>query len=610
MLDTSSSTLAPRALGMAVARSLREHWRPLVAYQLFFTLLAVTLVLPAGATTLAALLKRLGRPLLTGTQLLDTILTPLGLLWLLVAISLAVLLLALQQAGMLLVMTRPAANRYRLALEALWSVGRRLPGLILLTLLQTGAQLAIALPGILVLTGLYRLFLGDLESYVISQTHPPALWGFLVASVVPLLLWSWAAITLQLRWSQALPALILEDRSAPSALRRSRALTRGRRRHLLLPVVMSVALIIALPVLTSLLFDALFTPLLGWLPERVSVLMPAMLGYLTLYGLLTLAATFIGAAVSSLVSGCVYLQLAHRQPRLPAPTSRDHPAWVAWGAEALVLVFAAWQAWSVLNSFELHDTVTITAHRGSATKAPENTLAAFEQAIDDGADYIEFDVRLSADGEVVVSHDDSLRRLLGSSQRISDMSWPEIQRIDVGSWFGDAYHDERIPSLNQVLDATRGRVKLYIELKPVGGNAEVLVDAVLERLPQERYDQVVIASLSSRAIREVERRAPQLRTTLFAQFIVRGGLNLGPVDALGLRYNRITEHSVEAAHRHGYALHAWTVNGRRQMTRLIDLGVDNIITDRPDLLGEVLAERSGLSDGELLLLKLRSWLHS
>ena len=139
--------------------------------------------------------------------------------------------------------------------------------------------------------------------------------------------------------------------------------------------------------------------------------------------------------------------------------------------------------------------------------------------------------------------------------------------------------------------------------------AERLADAVLAQLPRQRYDQFVLASLSPAAIRAVERCEPTLRTTLFAQFVVRGGLNLGDIDALGLRYNRISEDLADAIHRRGYALHAWTVNGRAQMSRLIDLGVDNIITDRPALLAEVLAERHELSDGELLLLKLRNWLH-
>ncbi|KXS39091.1 MAG: glycerophosphoryl diester phosphodiesterase [Halomonadaceae bacterium T82-2] len=523
MPDSPATTLAPHALGVAALRSLREHWRPLVAYQLFFTLLSATLLLPASASTLAALLRELGRPPLTGAQLLDVAFTPWGALWLLAVIALSGLLLALQQAGMLLVVTRPGGHRYRQALEALWSVCRRLPGIAGLTLLQTSAQLAIAVAPLLLLEALYGWLLGGMESYVVLQTRPAAL---------------------------------------------------------------------------------------GWLPERTTWLIPAMLAYLTLYGLLTLAATFIGVAVNSLVTGCLYLRLAHRQPRPPSPTRRDHPAWVAWGAEALVLLVAAGQAFTELNRFTLQDTVTITAHRGSSIEAPENTLAAFERAIADGADYIEFDARLSADGQVVISHDDSLRRLLGRDERISELAWPALREIDVGSWFGPAYRGEHIPRLESVLRLTRNRIRLYIELKPTGDNAAALVDAVLARLPRERRDQVVIASLSPAVIREVERRAPQLHTTLFAQFMVRGGLALGDIDALGLRHARIDAATVAATHGRGYALHAWTVNDRRQMARLIDLGVDNIITDRPAQLAELLAERATLSDGELLLLKLRSWLHA
>ncbi|MBZ9538354.1 glycerophosphoryl diester phosphodiesterase membrane domain-containing protein [Modicisalibacter tunisiensis] len=610
MPESPATTLAPHALGVAALRSLREHWRPLVAYQLFFTLLSATLLLPASASTLAALLRELGRPPLTGAQLLDVALTPWGALWLLTAIALSALLLALQQAGMLLVVARPGAHRYRQALEALWNVGRRLPGIAGLTLLQTTAQLAVALVPLLLLEGLYRWLLGDMESYVVMQTRPAALGWFLLAAVAPLALWLWAAAALYLRWVLALPALVLEGRRVGDALRRSRTLTRGHGRRLLLPVILPVPLVVLLPLGASLVFDTLVTPLLGWLPERTTWLIPAMLAYLTFYGLLALAATFIGVAVNSLVTGCLYLRLAHRQPRPPSPTRRDHPAWVAWGAEALVLLVAAGQAFTELNRFTLQDTVTITAHRGSSIEAPENTLAAFERAIADGADYIEFDARLSADGQVVISHDDSLRRLLGRDERISELAWPALREIDVGSWFGPAYRGEHIPRLESVLRLTRNRIRLYIELKPTGDNATALVDAVLARLPRERRDQVVIASLSPAVIREVERRAPQLHTTLFAQFMVRGGLALGDIDALGLRHARIDAATVAATHGRGYALHAWTVNDRRQMARLIDLGVDNIITDRPAQLAELLAERATLSDGELLLLKLRSWLHA
>lgn len=610
MTDTDSASLTPRALLKAVTASLHEHWRPLVAYHLFFTLLATTLLLPASAGALAALLRRIGRPVLTNDQLLDIVLSPAGLLWVLAATGLTFLVLFLQQAGMILMTVHPGGNRYRAALDALWSVFLRFPGLALLTLIQVGAHLLLALPFLLALVWLYGWLLGSMETYYVVQAKPAQLWYFFGLAMPLALLWLWLAARLYLRWSLTLPTLILETLTPRQALARSHALTRGAKRQLAVPIAIPVVVIIATPLLIIGLFDAVFTPLLSWLPQRSAVLIPAMLAYLTLYGLLTLAGTFTGVAINSLLLGCLYLRLAHSQPRPPAPDSGSHPGWVVWGAEALVLVFAVSQAFSVLNSFEIRDRVTITAHRGSSVTAPENTLAAIEQAIVDGADYVEIDVRLSGDGEVILSHDNSLRRLTGVDQALSEMTLEEVRQVDVGSWFGDAYANERIPTLDEVLELTENRINLYIELKPAPGDTEELVAAVLETLPASRYDEVILASLSPSVIREAKRQAPDLSTTLFAQFVVRGGLDISIIDALGLRYNSATSEAVNAAQQYGYQLHIWTVNNRAEMSRLIDLGVDNIITDRPELLVEVLAERDELSDGELLLLKLRNWLHS
>lgn len=590
--------------------SLREHWRPLLAYHLFFTLFSATLLLPISANALAGLLKRIGKPVLTNSQLLDILLSPSGLLWVLAAIGLAFLVLFLQQAGMILLTIRPGGHRYRAALEALWAVMRRLPALALLTLIQVGSHLLLALPAILALVGVYQLILGDMESYYVMQVRPKELWIFCALGLPIVLLWLWLAARLYLRWALSLPALIIEAHTPLAALSRSHQLTLGSKKFLALPVAIPIIVIIALPILVTALFDGLVTPLLLWLPERVVILIPAMLAYLTLYSLLALAATFIGVAVNSLLTGCLYLRLAHRQPRLPAPPSGSSPAWVAWGAEALVLTFAIGQATLVLTSFEIHDRVAITAHRGSSIKAPENTLAAIEQAIIDGADYVEIDVRLTQDNEVVLSHDDNLLRLTGLNQRLSEMTSEEASRIDIGSWFGDAYIGEHIPSLDEVLAITHERINLYIELKPAAGDTEALVAAVIEALPVARHDEVIMASMSPTVVREIKRQAPYLRTVLFAQFVVRGGLDMSILDALGLRFNRVTSDAVDMAQRYGHQLHTWTVNNPSEMSRMIDLGVDNIITDRPDLLSEVLAERAELSDGELLLVKLRNWLHS
>lgn len=631
MPDRADANLTFVRLTKDVVRSLREHLRPLAIFHLFFTVLAVTVLLPATAWSLANLLRQINRPIITNHQLWELILSPLGVFWALATLSLTFLILYLQQAGMILVAIRPRGNRYRVAIEALWSVAWRLPGVAALTVIQVGAHLLLALPGLLALGWLYELLLGHLDSYYIQRIRPPAFWYFITACIPIVLLWFYLASRLFLRWHLSLPALILEGVSPHVALTRSHQLTRGHKSRLFTPVAVVVLAIVALPITTSWLFNSAAIPLLDLINEDTRIVIPTMLAYLVIYLILTLAVTFVGIAANSLLMSCLYLRLAHRQPRPAPPPPGNHPWGLAWAAEALVMFIAIFQAWSILNSFELRDDVTVTAHRGSSMAAPENTIAAIEQAIVDGADYIEIDVRLTSDNEVVLFHDSNLQRLSGSSMVIADTPLETLKTADVGSWFGDPYQGERIPTLEEALDHTRGRGKLYIELKPSAGTAGRLIDAVIEALEEEQevretcheqqairhrcgnpniFDEIIIASMSPTLVREVQARAPRIHTTLFAQFVLPGALDRSSFDILGLRYNRISEDDIETASRYGHELHAWTVNDPADMSRLIDMGVDNIITDRPATLTELLDIRRDLSDGELMLVKLRNWLRS
>lgn len=613
-----------------VLRSLREHLRPLLAYHLFFTVLASAVLLPSVAWTLTGLLGQFGRPVISNAELLDILISPGGMLWLLAAIGLTFLILYLQQAGMILVAVRPRDNHYRLAWEAFWSTLRRLPALAGLVVLQVGTHLMLVLPPVLAIGWLYSLFLGGLDPYYVQRVRPPALWQFIAVSLPLALVWMSLAATLYFRWILALPLVALEGLTPLKALSRSQRLTRGRRRHIAAAVILLLVVIVALPLLTTALFDRAFTPLLWLLPERNSVLIPAMLAYLSGYVLLTLAITFLGIAANSLLSACLYLRLVHRKPRPPKPPANAHPGRLAWGVELGILLFAISQAWLIVNSFELRDEVLITAHRGSSMAAPENTLAAIDQAILDGADFIEIDVRLTGDDQVVLYHDRSLQRLTGDSHSLGETPLEELQGYDVGGWFGDAFLGERIPTLSAALERTRNASPLMIDLKPDPGRELALAEAVIDALYRENQartacrrddtsptaecggedvrDEVLIATMSPSLIREIKAREPQLRATLLAQFVLPGTLDRTSFDALGLRHNRVTDSEIRTARYHGYELHTWTVNDRARMSQLIDMGVDNIITDRPDLLSELLDDRRELSDGALLLVKLRNWL--
>ncbi|MBD3895180.1 glycerophosphoryl diester phosphodiesterase membrane domain-containing protein [Halomonas sp. ML-15] len=613
-----------------VLRSLREHIRPLLAYHLFFTILASAVLLPSVAWTLTTLLSQFGRPVISNAELLDILVSPGGVLWLLAAIGLTFLVLYLQQAGMILVAVRPRDNHYRLAWEAFWGSLRRLPALAALVVVQVGSHLLLVLPPVLAISWLYGVFLGGLDPYYVQRVRPPAMWQFLAVSLPLVMIWGSIAATLYFRWILALPLVVLEALSPLRALKRSHRLTRGRRRPIAAAVILLLLAIMALPFLITALFDRVFTPMLWWLPERDAVLIPAMLAYLSGYVLLTLAVTFVGIAANSLLSACLYLRLVHSEPRPPRPTADAHPGRWAWAVELGVIAFAISQAWLIVNSFELRDEVLITAHRGSSMAAPENTMAAIDQAILDGADFTEIDVRLTADDQVILYHDRSLQRLTGDPRNVRDLTMEELQQFDVGSWFGDAFVGERMPSLDDALARTRVQSPLMIDLKPDPGRELDLVDAVFESLARENqarercreqdeipaegcgsedvHDDVLMATMSPSLVREIKTREPQVRTTLLAQFVLPGTLDRSSFDALGLRHNRVSDGEIRAARYYGYELHTWTVNDRARMSQLIDMGVDNIITDRPDLLAELLHDRRELSDGALLLVKLRNWL--
>lgn len=621
-----------KTLGRSLVRTLRDHLRPLIAFHLFFTLLASALFLPAVFWAIHALLAQLNRTVVTTDELVALLFSPLGLGVSLVALGLGFLVLYWQQAGMLHVAIRPRNNHYRLALDALWLSIRRLPALAGLVILQVGSHLLLIAPFMFALAWLYDVWLGGLDSYYLQRVKPPVLWYF-IASALPIMgLWVWLAARLYLRWVLALPLVALENMSPWGALKRSVVLTRGWHRSIGTAVLLVLVSIIVLPILTTLLFDRLFTPLLWWLPEHNAVLLPAMLAYLTGYVLVTLAITFLGIAVNAMLSACLYLQLSHRSQYAAAPQA-SHPGRLAWAVELGVLLFAGLQAWWILNSFELSDDVEIIAHRGSSMVAPENTLAAINRAIRDGANSIEIDVRLTADEQVMLYHDRSMARLTGDRREFGDLTREELSHFDVGSWFGDAFQGEHIPGLDETLRAVRGKASLMIEMKPLPGQSRRLADAVITSLHTESdkrrtcwaeeqallkayshcgfpnaFAEMSVATMTPALLRHLEARAPALRTTLLAQLILPGTLNRQEFDALGLRHNRITEQEMRLAVFYDYEVHAWTVNSRARMSTLIDMGVDAIITDYPDRLNELLADRHELSDGGLMLVKLRSWL--
>jgi glycerophosphoryl diester phosphodiesterase len=281
----------------------------------------------------------------------------------------------------------------------------------------------------------------------------------------------------------------------------------------------------------------------------------------------------------------------------------------AAGVAAAAVLVAGWQAHLVAGRFTTRQAAAVTAHRAGALRAPENTLAALRLAIAEGADFAEIDVQETADGALVILHDEDLRRLAGVPKNVWEMMLAQVQAVDVGASFGPEFRGERIATLGEFIDAARGRIKLNIELK-YNGHDQRLAGRVVDLLHEQHFtDQVVISSLSARGLAEVRRLDSHLRIGYIVAKSA-GDITRLDVDFLSLQQNEVTPRLLRSAGARGLAVHAWTVNRREDMVRLLNLGVDNLITDDPALAVEVVRWFEHLSDEELVLLRFHDWLRS
>lgn len=230
-------------------------------------------------------------------------------------------------------------------------------------------------------------------------------------------------------------------------------------------------------------------------------------------------------------------------------------------------------------------------HRGASKVAPENTLAAFQRARELGADGVELDVMLCADGEVVVMHDFSVDRTTDGRGRVRDLTLAQIKCLDAGSWFGERFAGERVPTLQEVAQWAGYDMLLNIELKSLSVRSDGLEKRVVATIREFGFERrVILSSFNPLALVRVKRLAPELNTGLLYApdlpvFLRRAWLRpLAQPDALHPHYEMVSDSYLRWARGKGYRVNVWTPDQVTDLQRLIEQRVDGIITNRPDAL--------------------------
>ncbi|WP_276353114.1 glycerophosphodiester phosphodiesterase [Cohnella caldifontis] len=251
-----------------------------------------------------------------------------------------------------------------------------------------------------------------------------------------------------------------------------------------------------------------------------------------------------------------------------------------------------------MSDFALTARPLVIAHRGASAEAPENTLAAFRLALEQGCDAIELDIHVSADGELVVCHDETLERTTDGTGRIAEMTAAELKRFDAGAWFGAKYRGERLPLLQEVLELVPPRIGINVEIKSFDhpGVERLLVD-LLERTG--RTGSVFLSSFDHDCMVRCKRLSPSLRVGLlyeeeewfdYEAFERENGIALY---SMHMYHGCLNGGFAAAAARRGLQVYPWTVDDPLLMRRMLEWGASGIITNRPGVLRKLLEENGG-----------------
>ncbi len=415
-----------------------------------------------------------------------------------------------------------------------------------------------------------------------------------------------ALMALTVRWLYAFHYFTLEECTFHEARKKSIALGKGKRLHVFLTLLLTQAgffllygleilLVIAVASLLGKLFSGIF--LLKWLSSTIVWLAIAL-------SLAVMAALAVPVGY-----GCVSILYYHRKAEMIEPVRHiAAPDLRKTGrlgkcAQALKIVLICFVAVGSLvlgyvlstgrfdPQIEYLRTMEVTAHRGASAFFPENTMSAFVGARNLGADWIELDVQQTKDGKIIVLHDTNLHRTTGVFSFTWDMTYDEIAQLDAGSFFSSEFKGEKIPLLSEVLDfAKMNGVKLNIEMKPTGHETDFeknVVDLVQEAGME---DQSVITSQVYEALENVKAYAPDM-TTVYVMSLAYGDVNkLTAADGFSVEATSATKSMVSRVHNAGKQIYAWTVNTKESINKMIDMNVDNIITDNIELARQCINE--------------------
>ena len=545
------------------------------------------------------------------------LLTPRGLAYLLLAGSL-VLFIAILQVGGLLQIAGASGTRAVSAQEALMGlvVNRR-------SLLQLSLTLfLLCLPFVLLIAagpGLaYLLLLTEHDINFYLTHHPPQWTIMLVVSIAWVLAVGGGTVCLFVRSMFALPAWLDGAKTVRSALTVSWEATRGRV-WILMRAILACVLsgVVAVVVADSVIFT-FAGYLLETLGQSLEGIVRIIAGHLVASVIVHWTLIFLALGWGASLVAICYRRCVRPEARAESAPGRGtklSPLAIAKFVLRIrvvlpvivVLLLGSWimSVWAFRQKSSARVPLVI-AHRAGAAHAPENTLAALERTLEAGTtDIVEIDVTLTRDGELVVAHDKDLMKQAQDPRIIAETAYADLQATDIGIDFGPAFEGQRLERLEAFLTMSRGKIPMIVEFKH-GADTDLVEKTVQLVQKMGMADEVILMSLDLDEVRKVQALAPDIEVGYFAS-VEMGDLRKLDVDILGAKDHMAEPDFVRDIQEEGGKIYVWTIDDPMRMVELIEVGVDGIITNDPDLVADVIRRFKALKPEQRVLLQFRDF---
>lgn len=547
--------------------------------------------LPFITMVLNYFMRQKGINMMTNNQILSFAGSIPGMLAILILGILSFLFIFVEYAGLIVISEETYFDKKISAKAAFFTAMKSIRGIMKIGSIPIIIYVLFIIPFVFGSMGLASSLLPKIEipAFIMDVVYKTPKWISLYAIVFFMLFY------FLIRWIFSLHVVVLEGKDFSNALRRSSQLVKGSFLKIWTTMLLWNLSIVVIEVIVVALVG-IGMILLNQVLKGNEKLFITILSFVTTIGgiLFMISTLFVFPLTIMLITQLYYRQVKMKDGVEPTPmTITVLPSKINWedlfnrhkkeviavSVLGIIIFTGISYFYFITDDFDANNNlVTVTAHRGDAVNAPDNTMSSLLGAIASKADYSELDVQETKDGVVVLTHDANLKNNTGVDKNIWELTFDEVQKLDVGSHFSPKFAGEKIPTLDSIIKAANKKIKLNIEIK-LNGHDQKLEERVVKLIEDNNFvDQCVVTSLDYNALQKVKKLNPKIKVG-YTVFVGMGDVTALNVDFLSVEEAVATPEFIEKVHKNNKMIYVWIINDPDKMEKFIDLQVNSIITD-------------------------------